>query len=95
MDAMLASYSNSNIFGGDMTPSLAKNRAPGLLSQSSFNSKDEDHSNSRQKHSAFLMESFRLDHTSMKPLNSANIRNIGGFTGFHNLESALKDGRKQ
>ncbi|AFZ80105.1 hypothetical protein BEWA_029550 [Theileria equi strain WA] len=40
---------------------------------------------SPKKNSAFVMKSFRWDQSQKKPLNSTNIRNFRGFTGFHNI----------
>ncbi|ORM42269.1 DNA mismatch repair protein msh-2 [Babesia sp. Xinjiang] len=91
MDSMLASGINTNIFGGDREKLIGNTKFYGLQTRQKLNSTENLSGQTQKKQSAIVMKSFRLDQAIMKPLNSTNIRNVGGFKGFHNLENALKE----
>ncbi|GFE55889.1 DNA mismatch repair protein [Babesia ovis] len=95
MDTMLASGIHSNIFGGSKEKPVGNPRSFGLNSQPIVSTTENTTAQTQRKQPTIVMKSFRLDQASMKPLNSTNIRNVGGFTGFHNLENALKDGQNR
>ncbi|GIX63946.1 mature-parasite-infected erythrocyte surface antigen, putative [Babesia caballi] len=91
MDNMLASGFDSDIFGDDLWKPFGNTNPFGNgLNPRSRESAGETGRSPRNA-SAIVMKSFRLNQSVMKPLNSTNIRNVGGFTGFHNLESALRE----
>ncbi|GBE61185.1 mature-parasite-infected erythrocyte surface antigen, putative [Babesia ovata] len=86
IDNLLSSRASANIFGENEEKSAAKTSPFGVPSTINRNLAADPLGCSSKQQSTIVMKSFRLNQSMMKPLNSTNIRNVGGFTGFHKPE---------
>lgn len=91
MDGILFSNPNPVIFGQDKDKPIKSIDPFGAMSTSMNTVAAPVLFGSPKKQATFVMKSFRWDQSAIKPLNSTNIRNVGGFTGFHKQSDALND----
>ncbi|CDR95656.1 hypothetical protein, conserved [Babesia bigemina] len=95
MDNLLSSRASANIFGENLEKPVVKTSPFGAPSTVNRNIAADPLGCSSKQQSTIVMKSFRLNQSMMKPLNSTNIRNVGGFTGFHKPEVPPNDAQSQ